>query len=180
MKLKSERYRTGEKALTRKEFEQLLTVIDNLEDELTLKLAVSTGLRREDLFALRIADIDLEQAKLTFHEAKKSRSRTIDLEPGVVLLIRKFINTFEKRELLFSFTGRTGYNHFNAWCEIAGIPRRPFHALRATCVKFCQQARWTPEQVAKLTGDTIAVIQAHYSTPSADEMAEVAREKPIT
>jgi len=177
---KSESYRTGEKALTRSEYDKLLASIDNLEDELTLRLGVSTGLRREDLFGLKIADLDLEHSKVTFRESKKNRSRTIDLEPGVILLIRKFLKTFEKRELLFSFTGRTGYNHFNSWCEIAGIPRRPFHALRATCIKFCQQAGWTPEQVSKLTGDSIRVIQEHYSTPSADEMAEVVREKPIT
>jgi hypothetical protein len=33
--------------------------------------------------------------------------------------------------------------------------------------------------MAKLLGDTMEVIQIHYSTPSADEMAEDAKERPI-
>lgn len=176
---KSERYTTGEFALTRAEYDKLLAVIDDIEDELMLRLAVSTGLRREDLFAIKVADIDLEHAKLTFNESKKRRSRTIDLEDAVVLLIKKYLKTIVRRERLFSYVGRTGYNRFNRYCEKAGIPTRPFHSLRATCVKFCQQAGWKPEEVAKLTGDTIEVIQLHYSTPSADEMAEVAKERPI-
>jgi integrase len=179
MRFRKERYKSGEKALTRKEYDKLLAVIDNIEDEVLIKLAVSTGLRREDLTALKIADIDFDQGRLTFYEAKKRRNRTIDIEPAVVLLIRKFLKTFEKRELLFSFTGRTAYNHLNHWCVIANIPTRPFHALRATCVKFGQQAGRSPEAMAKLLGDTMEVIQIHYSTPSADEMAEDAKERPI-
>lgn len=176
----SDRYHSGEKALTRGEYDKLLAVIDNIEDELLLRMAVSIALRREDLHSLRIADIDLDNAKLTFYESKKRRIRTIDLEPNIVLLIRKFLKTIPRRDKLFSFCGRTGYRHFNAWCVRAGIPERPFHALRATAIKFAQAAGWSPEQVSKLTGDTIAVIQQHYSTPSSQEMAEVAKEKPIS
>jgi hypothetical protein len=46
-------------------------------------------------------------------------------------------------------------------------------------VKFCQKNNWTVEQVSKLTGDTIAVIQQHYSTPSNSEMQEVVEMKAI-
>jgi len=179
MRVKSERYKTGERALTRTEYNKMLAVIDNVEDELMLKLAVSTGIRREDFFNIKIADIDLDQMKLTFYEAKKKRSRTVDLETDVVLLIRKHLKTFAKREKLFSFTGRSGWNHFNHWCDIAEIPRRPFHAIRGTTAKFCQAAGWPIEKTAKLLGDTIEVVQEHYNTPSADEMAEMAKEKPI-
>lgn len=61
----------------------------------------------------------------------------------------------------------------------AGLRPRPFHSLRATCIKLAQWKGWTPEQVAKLTGDSIRVIQQHYSTPSRDEMQKVATEKPL-
>ena len=175
----SDRYHSGEKALTRGEYEKILSVIDSIEDELLLRMAVSTSLRREDLHNIRIADIDLDNAKLTFYESKKRRSRTIDIQPSVVQLIRKFLKTIPKRDKLFSFCGRTGYRHFHAWCVRAGILERPFHALRATAIKFAQSAGWSPEQVSKLTGDTIVVIQQHYSTPSSQEMAEVAKNRPI-
>ena len=142
-------------------------------------MAVSTGLRREDLCSIKIANIDLDNKTLLFHEQKKSRDRSIHLPDPIIILVKKFLKTIPKRETLFSFTGRTAYRHLNYWCTVANIPERPFHALRATCIKFCQAAQWTPEQVSELTGDTIAVIQQHYSTPTYDEMRSVTSEKPI-
>ena len=96
-------------------------------------------------------------------------------------LIKQLINTRGKDQdpRLFRFTGRTAYTRLQNYCKRAGIPCRPFHALRATCVKRCQAAGWTIEQVSRLTGDTVAVIQEHYAFPSASEMAEVAQSKPV-
>lgn len=179
MKLQSDKYKTGEKALTRKEYDKLIGCIDNLQDELLIKLTVSSGLRREDVCQVQIGNIDLDNGILTFREHKKRKDRSIHLNPDVLLLIKKYLKTQDKRDRLFTFTGRTAYNRLNHWCRIAGIPERPFHSLRATCIKFSQAAGWSPEQVSKLTGDTIRVIQEHYSTPSDGEMKDVVREKPI-
>ena len=50
MKLQSDRYTTGEKALTRKEYDKLVKVITDLQDELMIRLGIlATGIRREDL-----------------------------------------------------------------------------------------------------------------------------------
>lgn len=179
MKLQSDRYKSGEKALSRKEYEKLVSVIDNLEDELLIKMAITTGLRREDLCSVKIRNINLNDGILYFHESKKNTDRPIYLNPDILQLIKKFLKTQEKRENLFSFTGRTAYRHLNHWCVVAEIPERPFHALRATCVKFCQAAGWTPSMVSKLTGDTIRVIEEHYATPSDGEMRDAIRERPI-
>lgn len=172
MKLKSDKYKSGEKALTYKEYSQLVQAIDNIEDELLIKMAVTTGLRREDLCSIRLSNIDLSNGTLTFHESKKNKDRTIYLSPVIVTLIKKFLNTQPKRDKLFSFTGRTAYRHLNHWCRIAGIAERPFHALRATCVKFCKMAGWTDPEISALTGDSIRVIQQHYEVPSVGEMQE--------
>ena len=179
MRLKSDRYKTGEKALTQKEYEQLMSVVDNIEDELLIKLAVSTGIRREDIVKIKISNINLDDGTLIFHEKKKNRDRTIYLPQSIIILTRKFLKTIKKRDNLFSFCGRTAYRHFNHFCGVAGIPERPFHALRATCIKFCQARGWTLEQVSSLTGDTIRVIEEHYSTPTSQEMSDVVRGKPI-
>jgi len=184
MKLQSDRYKSGEKALTREEYDKLIAVITDLQDELLIKLAVATGIRREDLCNLKFDNVNLIDAKLTYYEAKKSRDRTIDLPDSIIVLIRKFYNSLEKehlkkREYLFDFVGRTAYRHFNEWCVVAGIPERPFHALRATCIKFCHAAGWSDEQISKLTGDKISTIQEHYMTPSVDEMRAVTQQKAI-
>lgn len=177
-RFRSDRNTSGQHSLTREEYEKLLAATDDIEDELILKMAVSTGLRREDLFSITINNIDLQNKKLTFYEAKKRRMRTIDLQANVAQLIIKYLKTIDKRERLFSIKGRAGYDRFNNLCRKAGIPERPFHALRATCIKFCQASGWTQEQVAQLVGDTLEVIHLHYTTPSVQEMNELVRDKP--
>jgi integrase len=204
MLVKKDRYTTGEHALNQKEYLKLVAVIDHLEDEVMMKLAISTGIRREDLChgtmkrkridkttkkvidykvitGIKIADIDFEQKKLSFLESKKNRIWEVPLSDEMLVLIKKLINSRGKNqhEYLITYSGRTAHRKLQMYCDKARIPRRPFHALRATCIKFCQAAGWAPEQVAKLTGDTIAVIQEHYSTPTNAEMQAVVQDKPI-
>jgi integrase len=204
MFVKKDRYRTGEHALSQREYDKLVSVIDHLEDEVMIKLAVSTGIRREDLChgtikrkrvdkstkkitdykmitGIKISDIDFDERKLSFMESKKNRIMDVPLSDNILVLIRKLINSRGKNqnEYLISFSGRTAHRKLQMYCDKAGIPGRPFHALRATCIKFCQAAGWAPEQVSKLTGDTIAVIQEHYSTPTNAEMLAVVQDKPI-
>lgn len=177
---KKERYRIGQKAFTRKEFEKLMSAVGSLEDKMLLLIAVNTGLRRRDMTGLEIQNINLNENSVTYYENKKRRTRTIFISNPLSQEIGMYLKTLPKSQrMLFKFGDRTAYNRLNALCRIAGIPQRPFHALRATCIKFCQQAGWTPEEVAELTGDSIRVIQEHYSTPSMTEMRETAERKQI-
>ncbi len=114
----------------------------------------------------------------------KSKSNLIwegPLSEDMLVLLRKLTYSRGKNqcEYLISYSGRTAHRKLHAYCDKARIPRRPFHALRATCIKFCQAAGWAPEQVSKLTGDTIAVIQEHYRTPTNAEMQAVVMDRPI-
>lgn len=198
MNYKRERYTTGEKSLTKNEWNKLIGVVDNLEDEVLFKLTVTCGFRREDIChgtvkkykdkiqlpvitGIKIKNIDLDNSQIQYTEHKKNRERIIPISQEISLLIRKLINSRGKNQspYLITYSGATAYRKLQKYCDKAGISRRPFHALRATCIKFCQGAGWTPEQVSRLTGDTIAVIQEHYSTPSDSEMAEVVLNKTI-
>ncbi len=187
---KRTRYTTGEKALSLPEWELLKPCIDNLEDEVMLKLAVSTGARREDIgysqkhnTGIRISDIsELPDGtgKMKFFEHKKNRIHEVPLSREMMRLIKLLINSRDKKEqFLITYSGRTCHRRLQEYCDKAGIERRPFHALRATCIKLCQLNNWKVEEVAKLTGDTIAVIQEHYSTPSESEMQDAIRKKAI-
>ena len=151
-----------------------------LEDEILLLLGGNTGLRRKDMTSIEIANIDLKNKSLTYYEHKKRRTRTIFVSSEMARKLKIYLNTLPKKQkMLFSFKDRTAYNRLNKYCRLAGIPERPFHALRATCIKFCQAAGWTPAEVSELTGDTIRTIQEHYETPSIAEMQEVAEQKRI-
>lgn len=189
MKYQSNKYTSGEKALTRKESDKLLSVIDTIEDELFYKMAITTGLRREDLANVMIKNINLTDAMLIFRESKKDRERTIPLTDDVCLLISKFLKTIQDRKKLFSCTGTQFYRRFNGYVvngihypgyfDKAGIPNRPIHAFRATAIKFMKEAGMSDPQIMAITGDTLAVIQQHYMTPSMDELRNAVKTKSI-
>jgi integrase len=174
-------YRTGEFALTKGEYEKLIQAAGSIEDRVMVMLAVSLGLRRGDLVRIRLSDVDLKNCTISYHEKKKGdRVRTIPIGPRMALELKILMKTLPgEQETVFSFKDRQAYNRFVTLCDIAGIPRRPFHSLRATAIKFAQAAGWSPEQVAELTGDTIKVIQEHYATPSRAEMGELVKAKEI-
>jgi integrase len=175
-----ESYRTGQKAFTKKEFKKLLSKVGVLDDEILILLAVNTGMRRKDITSIENKNINLKNRSITYYEHKKRRTRTIFVNSEMARKLEIYFNTLPKnQELLFSFKDRTAYNRLNKYCRLAGIQERPFHALRATCVKFCQQAGWTLAEVAELTGDSIRVIQEHYETPSIEEMRETTENKRI-
>jgi integrase len=174
-------YKTGEFALTPLEYDKVLEACSSIEDEVLIKFTVSTGLRRADIVRVEWQNINTDTGSVTFCEKKKgNRIRTIFIGPSLRQLLIKFRKTIPKtQKMLFWFQERTAYGKLQKLCDIAGIPRRPFHALRATCVKRCQRAGWSPEQVVDLTGDTLRVIQEHYAVPSSSEMSEIANNKEI-
>lgn len=177
----SEKYTVGKDALTPKEYNELCDACSSIEDEALLKFTISTGLRREDVVAVEWQNVNLQNGTIIFSEKKKGgRIRSIHIGEKLRVLLIKYSKTCKhNQKYMFDFCGRTAYNKLQHLCDVAGIRRRPFHALRATCVKRCQAAGWTPEQVCELTGDSLRVIQEHYATPSSSEMQEVARVREI-
>lgn len=174
-------YYTGEKALTRVEYDKLISVCDDHEDRILLMLGVSLGLRRSDLVKVLVQDIHLEDGLLTYREKKKNmRSRTVPIPQKLKAELTIYIKSKNLRGgPLLSFGDRQAYNRFNALCDKAGVERRPIHSLRATCVKFCRDAGWTVEETAKLIGDEVSTVQRHYSVPSHGELVKTMNEKEI-
>jgi hypothetical protein len=160
---------SGERALTPTEYTKLLEVCQTQEEILMLHLAIGLGLRRTDLSQIRMSDVDLQNTKLSYYEHKKRRTRTVPLSPKLVQTLQIYLSSLGKghrKKYLFAWGGtkygdRTAHRHLQALCDRARIPRRPFHALRATCIKFCQRAGWSPEQTAKLVGDGTAKNSAN-------------------
>lgn len=181
MKDIKERYRSGQFALTSKQVDDFLAVVTDIRDLALFQVALSTGLRRDDVVNIKKADIDLKDKKLSFYEKKKKKIRVVYLNDKVLNTIQMVFNAFpkEKDKRIFPISSKTAYNKFQMYCLRAGLGHRPFHALRATAIKLAQSKGWSIEQTAELVGDRIDTIQAHYLTPSIEEMRSVATDKAI-
>lgn len=188
---KKNRYRTGQKSLTSNQVYLLLSHVTDLIHLGLFQLAIATGIRREDIVRIRLQDINFEDHMVTYYESKKSRTRTVPIPLTVTNTLRMIVKINKNDPYIFTgfsekirnkghMTGRTAYNVLQKYLAKAGLKNRPFHSLRATCIKLCQHKGWSIEQTAELVGDTIRVIQEHYTTPSDEEMKKVATEdKPL-
>lgn len=177
-----QRYYTGELALTREEYNKLLSVCDDPQDRLLLMVGVSLGLRRSDLVRIMVRNIDFTSNTLTYNEKKKgNRIRTVPLSNKLSNELKMYLKLSNKgvNDRLFNFMDRQAWNRYNALCDKAGIKRRPIHTLRSTCCKFLLQSGWRPEEVASLIGDNVSTVMEHYTKPSHGELQKLMKEKEI-
>lgn len=185
-------YKTGRDALTPRQAQDLLSSFDSISEKALIHIVIATGLRRIDVVNLKRDELDVETGKLHYWEHKKRRPRDITIPSKEALQsLKMHLNSCRKSMWLFPsplkskgfkdkhISDRQAYDIFNEQLDKIKIPRRPFHSLRATCIKMCEAAGWKPEETAELVGDTVRVIQEHYQTPSEEQMSELARSKPI-
>lgn len=188
--MNNKKYVIGEKSFTEREFGLLLSVCDNFLDKILLQVAFSYGLRREDIVRIRVDNIDFTNNTLSYLEKKKhDRVRVMPVSPRLKQELLMYISTLPKTALyLFPaqqrseslhISSKTPYNRLQRLCDRAGIPRRPFHAIRSSCIKILQKRGWSPEASARWIGDSVRTVQAHYSVPSDSELAELVREKGV-
>lgn len=186
-----DRMTAGKHALTEGQVKKLINNCPHLEEATLLSLGVSTGMRRFDIVRVLVDDVDLEENKVAYKEKKKgNRIRVVGLPQSTSTKIKRWLNVRDSSsKYLFParqsnsetghISGRTAYNIFQRNLERNSLDKRPFHSLRATCVKLCQRKGWTPEQTAEHIGDKIETVRKHYSTPSDEEMFKVSKEKSL-
>jgi len=189
-KYERKQYRTGEHSLSVEEANKLLNTCSDFTEKILLKVAIYGGIRRGDIVRLSWKDIDFQERTVSYDEKKKSRNRTIYFSKELMNEIKQLRSIHKEEHYLFPgrsnlkygkghISSKTAYNILQRNLVAARINQRPFHSLRATCVKLCQARGWSVEQAAKHIGDTVRVVQEHYSTPSVSEMKELSQEKQI-
>ena len=178
----------GENALTDDEVDKLFASLDDMRNVVLLKLAIATGIRRGDIVTIQRQDI--EKNRITFYERKKGALHSVPISNEMHNLIQMYIKMSRKSKWLFPspkmgkfknkhLHDRQCWDIFNDALKAIGLHQRPFHALRATCIKRAQRKGWTIEQVMKLTNDTFQTIKLHYDTPTKSEMEEAAINNPL-
>lgn len=182
--LEKQAVETGKHALTVDEVEQVLAVEDRLDRRALLATAIGTGIRREDVVALQVANLEVvgderKAIRVSFYEEKKDRPWVAWLPADLAQPLRTWIRTRDseskyvwpsERSSSGHVSGRTAFNWLQEALDQAGLDRRPFHALRSTCIKLLKRAGWSEEQIQDQTGDNLRTIRRHYLTPTKSEM----------
>ncbi len=181
------RYTTGEHALTAGQAMAVLEACRKLERKALLSTTVATGMRRGDVVQIEVANVEWVDgvAEITFWEEKKERWWTSWVPRDLAQPLRMHMESLPSasrfvwpsdRSQSGHISSRSAWNWFNEALDRAGIPERPFHALRATCMKLARGRGWTIEQTMKQTGDSWRTVQEHYLTPGSEEMREAAQD----
>jgi integrase len=155
---------TGDIALTRSEYDRLISVATNFEDRLLLMIGCSLGLRRSDIVRLRLENINFDRHELSYTERKKGdRIRTVPIPPKLETELKLYeVEQKRKTGNIFSFKDRQSWNRFAALCDKAGVSRRPIHSLRSTCISFLIDAGFSVAESAKIIGDNESTVFNHY------------------
>jgi integrase len=177
-------------ALTPAEVEKLLATVGDARDLALLSLAIATGMRREDLVAVKVADYDPVRLTISYSERKKRRIRTdVPLDPKAATRLDLYLRARGRKSVWVfpsdlpssrnHLSSRSAWNILNRWCARAGLARRPFHSLRATCYKIAKARGWPVELAAWVIGDSIRVAQEYYGVATPGEVAAMLRERPL-
>lgn len=190
MKPKNQRYKTGEKALSPKQQEEVIAVLESYRDEVLIKLTLSLGCRRADIVRIEWSNVLFDENTIHYHERKKGdKLHTAFVSTEIMQMLKRHrrISTgrwlFPGERCNEHLSGRTAYNILSRAMKKAGLIKEdgchPFHALRATCIKNSQRAGWSQQTTASHVNDDVRVIEKHYKVPSLSERKQAAMEKPI-
>jgi len=136
-------------------------------------LAITTGARRGELFALKWRDIDFERAEAYVHSTKNEDRRVLPLTHAVIEELRRFEGA--PGALAFASRLRPGvrFNFETVWAaarKAAGLdrdekerPRLRFHDLRHSCASYLAQQGASLLEIADVLGHRQLTMTKRYS-----------------
>ncbi len=182
--LKESRPRT--RFLTREEFASLHgAASDDLKP--ILKLAVETGLRKEELLGLTLDSIDLGRRELHLAITKGGRPRRVPLSPIALATIREVVERRSRPRSAYLFCKADGSRvgdpkkAFMGACRRARISDFRYHDLRHTFASWFVQDGGDLYRLSRILGHATLQMTARYGhlrmDDLHDEMERVAQKR---
>lgn len=175
MRVQKERESPGRvRYLTPEEKDVLLAACGNSpvpQLELIVMLALTTGMRRGEILALRWPDINLDRCSIVLHKTKNNERRAIPIVPSVLALLGKHAQVRHLHtDIVFAHNNQDraiDFDHaFQDTVRAAKIENFRFHDLRHTAASYlAMSGATTPEIAAVLGHKTLAMVKryAHLS-----------------
>ncbi len=89
------------KVISKEDVKQLLQNITNLKHLCMVQLLYSSGLRRSELLALKLTDIDSKRMVITVRNGKGGKDRQTVLSPTVLTNLRVYYKAYKPKDYLF-------------------------------------------------------------------------------
>lgn len=123
--------------LTRKQIQQILSVIMNPKHRLMMALSYGAGLRVSEVVKLKVCDLDFDEGLLYIRLGKGKKDRYTILPEKLIPILRKYVKKKNERDYVFE-SARGGKLHtrtpqkvFSKALQKSGVRRKAtFHSLR--------------------------------------------------
>jgi site-specific recombinase XerD len=153
---------------------RLLVAAGNLKYQCIIGMLYSTGVRREELVNLRIADVDMDRMQVTVRSGKGKKDRVTLLSQRMAIALEKYLDEYKPHYWLFEGSERTKYSGTSITKLVrdarisAGIQKRITpHVLRHSFATHLMDngtdTRYIQELLGHASLETTA-IYAHVST----------------
>jgi len=128
-----------------------------------IMFALETGMRRGEILALRLLDVDIQRQTATVRESKNGYSRTIPLTKEAVIILSGAIDRVSqgtrkphedetKNPILFPMAPNALLLSWNRLTKRAGIDDLHFHDLRHEAISRLFELGLTVPEVASISG----------------------------
>lgn len=169
-------------ALTAAQTATLLATVEGHRLAALYHIALTLGLRRGELLALRWADIDFQAGTLTVQGGKTAAAhRTLPLDSCLIARLRQHWQhqiaeraalplTWHEHGLVFPsevgtpMIARNLYRHFKQTLRVAGLPDARFHDLRHTALTRLAERGAPPGVVQAIAGHTSPALALQVYT----------------
>ena len=162
--------------LTAEEMHRFLEVLDSWpqqEAPRMLRLAWLTGMRRGEIFKLKLENIDFEQKIITIKDPKGGKTAHVFMSEPVVKVLELQINyiTQSTSDILYVFPGVGGKQRVDCSAvdrikAAAKLPKlfRPFHGLRHhLAVTLASSGEYTIDMIGELLTHKNSAITKRYA-----------------
>ena len=162
--------------LTPAEFQRLVSVLGSWPRQdvaRMVRMAILTGMRRGELFKLRIDGLDFQQGLIALEDTKGGKTEYIPMSPAVRELLLEQIDWTKNHypESPFVFPGRYGGQRVDCSAverikEAAELPKsfRPFHGLRHHfAVTLANSGEYTLDMIGELLTHKDTKVTQRYA-----------------
>jgi integrase/recombinase XerD len=142
------------------EVEKLFSKFENLKHKTMLYLAYSAGMRVGEVVNLKLKDIHSARMVINIRGAKGKKDRTVALSEGILLLLRKYHESYKPSNWLFEgqdktkpYTSRSLQEVFNKAKKATKIIQSiTFHSLRHSYATHLHEAGTDIKLIQELLG----------------------------
>lgn len=135
---------------------------------LIVLFALTTGMRRGELFGLRWQDIDLERHVATLHKTKNQERRSVPVVPEVEALLREHgkVRRLDTDRVFLTGGSSEQWRFDKAWyaaLKDAKVKGFRFHDLRHTAASYLAMSGATTAEIAAVLGHRTLQMVKRYA-----------------